>query len=222
MKARIIIFSIALLLLNSCIVKSLFPFYTKKAISFEKKLIGVWNGDDKEQWEIISFNKAYLEDRKVKNESELSKKDLEEYKSNKDGYFVTVTQDDKEATFVAMPFKVNNQLFLDFSIFDVDIPILDLAEYHLVGMHSLAKMYILPDNSIKLKWLGEERLSELIELDKVKIKYEKTGVGGSGFLLTASSEELQKFIKKYMASKDDTKWEGGENQIIVNLKKKDG
>jgi len=222
MKTRIFIFLIALLLLNSCIVKSLFPFYTKKSISFEKKLIGVWNGDDKQQWEIVSFGAELLKDKGVQNESELSKKDLKEYEKFKNGYFVTVSEENKEATFVAMPFKVNNQLFLDFSIFDVDIPILELAEFHLVGMHSLAKIYMLPDNSIKLKWLGEERLSELIELDKVKIKYEKTGVGDSGFLLTASSGELQKFIKKYMGSNDDSKWEDGEEQIIVNLQKKDG
>jgi len=221
MKARIIILSIALLLLNSCIVKSLFPFYTKNSISFEEKIIGIWNDGEKQQWEIVSFGAEYLKDKGVQNESELTKNDLEEYKRFKDGYVVLVTQDNKEATFFAMPFKINNQLFLDFSIFDVDIPILDLAEYHLVGMHSLAKIYILPDNSIRLKWLGEELFGELLELDKVKIKYEKTGVGDSGFLLTASSEELQKFIKKYMGSLDDTKWEGGEHQIIVNLKKQD-
>ena len=76
-----------------------------------------------------------------------------------------------------MPFKIKNQLFLDF------IPIEDreseqahnnLYQMHLIETHTLAKFDITSDNEISIKWL--------------------------------SSKELVKFIEKYMDSKDEDKW----------------
>jgi hypothetical protein len=91
---------------------------------------------------------------------------------------------------------------------DVDLKeINELANYHLMGMHSLVKVEFTEDyGKVNLKYFGEKKLSELINSNKIKIKHEKTGHNETGYLLTASSIELQKFIKKYMNSKDDDKW----------------
>lgn len=54
MKIRNTILVIAgILLLSSCVVKSLNPFYTKKSISFDKRFIGKWTDSKKGVWTVI-------------------------------------------------------------------------------------------------------------------------------------------------------------------------
>ncbi len=208
MKTKRIILILGLFLLNSCIVKSLFPFYTKSSISFEQRFIGIWNDDKLNRCEVFSFGEKYLEGLKVNSASELSKQEYDEYIKYKEGYFVEISEAEKKATFVAIPFKIKNEIFLDFQLFDIDLSAINsLGATHLVGMHSLVKMEFSEDfGMVNLKWFGEKKLKQLLDQDKIKIKHEKTGVNDSGFILTASSEELQKFIKKYMDSNDKDKW----------------
>ncbi len=63
----------------------------------------------------------------------------------------------------------------------------------------------LNDNKVDINWFSSEKLMELLEQDKIKIKHERVGFGET-ILLTASSEELQEFIKKYLNSNDADKW----------------
>ena len=217
MKTRQIILLAGLFFLNSCIVKSLFPFYTQDSISFEQRFIGTWQDDKNNRCVVFSFKDKYLEDRMVQLPSELSEEDLKEYDRYKDGYFVELSEDHKNATFVAIPFRIKGQIFLDFTLFDVDMSNLNsLASSHLVGMHTLVKMEFSEDfGMVNLKWFGEKKLTELLEEDRIRIKYERTGVNDSGYILTASTEELQKFITKYMDSNEKDKW---ATEIEYNFK----
>jgi hypothetical protein len=76
---------------------------------------------------------------------------------------------------------------------------------HLIKTHSLAKLDMDSNNSISIKWLDEDKLKFLLNNDKIKIKHEKVGFDET-ILLKASSEELVKFIQKYMNSEDEEKW----------------
>jgi hypothetical protein len=80
-----------------------------------------------------------------------------------------------------------------------------LFKMHLIKTHSLAKLDMVSNNSISIKWLDEDKLKFLLNNDKIKIKHEKVGFDET-ILLTASSEELVKFIQKYMNSEDEEKW----------------
>ncbi len=210
MKNRRFIFVMGVFLLNSCIVKSLFPFYTKDSISFEQKFIGKWHDEKNNYCEVFSFKEMYLKDKKVSSPEDLSEEDLEEYKMYKDGYYVELSDEERNASFVAMPFKIRDQLFLDFSLFDVDMNTINpVATGHLVGMHTLAKLeFSNDDNSVELLWFSEKKLVQLLEEDRIKIKHERTGVNQTGYLLTASSEELERFITKYIDSDIQDKWKG--------------
>jgi len=57
MKTRNFLLALSLLILSSCIVKSLHPFYTKKSIFFEKRLIGNWQDTKKGSWKVIQFKR---------------------------------------------------------------------------------------------------------------------------------------------------------------------
>lgn len=144
---------------------------------------------------------------------------------NKDGSPIDPTTDEsqnpgfykkKVSWFMAMPFKINNQLFLDFTPLDNYIQrenINSLLENHSIETHSLAIVNQVSKNKFDISWLAAGKVDSLIDNKKIKIKHEKYGVNAflnQSTLLTAPPEELQSFIKKYMNSKDEKKWDGGK------------
>ena len=218
MKTRLIICLSALLLLNSCIIHSLFPFYTAGTISFKNTFLGIWkdkkNSDDR--W-IINSNENI--NRIIKHTYiSRSEKEIDLQTKYKQGYFAIheEVKANRISIFLAMPFKIGNQLFLDFTPLIYDEDINNLVSYHLIPTHSLAKFDILDDNTIDIKWLSSEKIGDLIEDNKIKINYEKVGFEEESILLTASPDELQKFIKKYMASSDTNKW---KTDVKLSLKR---
>ncbi|RIA09474.1 hypothetical protein OE09_1312 [Flavobacteriaceae bacterium MAR_2010_72] len=206
------------LLLSSCVVKSLYAFYTHDLLHFEPKLIGNWNDSENAHWKILPFKEVILKENQKTKPSELNKDELALYNTYKAGYVVYYEKDSTKTTFLAMPFKINNQLFLDFT------PIEDreseqnennLYKMHLINSHSLAKLDIDANDQVIIKWLDEDKLKALLDEDRIKIKHEKVGFDQT-ILLTASSEELVKFIEKYISSGDVDKW---KTDVEVKLKR---
>jgi hypothetical protein len=89
---------------------------------------------------------------------------------------------------------------------------------HLIGTHTLAKFDFLNENEVAISWFSSKKLEQLLDEDKIKIKHEQVGFAETT-LLTASSEELRKFLKRYMDSKDNDKW---KTDVEINLKRADG
>ena len=139
------LFIVLALLLSSCVVKSLRAFYTKDILYFESKLIGNWMDSENANWTISPFGEFLLKESQKSKPSELDADDFKLYNQYKEGYMVKYNKDSIETYYLAMPFKINNQLFLDF------IPIEDrelndsdnnLYKMHLVSIHTLAKVNI--------------------------------------------------------------------------------
>ena len=214
------LFIILALLFSSCVVKSLHAFYTKDILFYEAKFIGHWNDSENASWTIQAFKDVILKENDKQNPSELKPDELRLYNNYKEGYVVDFEKDSTKTTFLAMPFKINNQLFLDFTPIEdreSDKTNNDLYKMHLVKTHTLAKLDIESDNTMSIKWLDQDKIESLLNENKIKIKYEKVSVDET-ILLTASSEELVKFIEKYMASEDEDKW---KTDVEVNLKRTD-
>ncbi|MCT4698426.1 hypothetical protein [Tenacibaculum haliotis] len=212
----------SILLLSSCVVKSLNPFYTKDTISFDKKFIGEWEDSRKGTWKVLRFTNVLFNDNKTNIDTtynkgslnikvkvspvNLSKEDKLLYSKYKNSYAILRTYNDKEVVFIATPFKINDQMFLDFFPLENQEGIDNLLESHFVYTHSLVKYDVKTNGTIDIKWLDEDKIKTLFEEKKIKIKHETTGMLNEKYLLTASSKELQKFVKKYMASNDSEKW----------------
>lgn len=215
------LFIVLALLMTSCVIKSLHAFYTPDILYFEPKFVGHWLDSDTVQWNIQSFGKTFLKENHKENPSELDADELRMYNSYKEGYVVYYEKENTKTTFLAMPFKINNQLFLDFTPIDdreSEKAQNDLYQVHLIRTHSLAKLDMVSNDSVSIKWLDEDKVKALLDNDKIKIKYEKVGFDET-VLLTASSEELVKFIEKYMNSEDEEKW---KTDIEFNLKRVNG
>ena len=204
MKIRNTILIIAgILLLSSCVVKSLNPFYTKKSISFDKRFIGKWTDSKKGVWTVIPFKDEITKDNPIEK---MKKEDLQLYKEYKNSYYIQREYKGEEAIFLVTPFKVNNQTFLDFYPLEYQDDINNLLESHLIYTHSLVKYDVEKNGEIEVRWLDEDKIDALFKEKRIKIKHKKVGTLKDKYLLTASSRELEKFIEKYMNSKDDEKW----------------
>lgn len=219
MKARkllIPLFIISALLLNSCIVKSLFPFFTAETVYYEKAFIGIWedDNDDKGNWEVKSFKEEFLKTNTKHKVSELSEDDLNMYNKYKEGYFIRYSKKNSETLFLGMPFKIGDELFVDFTLAEINKPQLNiLTILHFNPVHTLAKFEVLENDRLSIKWLDEEKINNLFEQKRIKIKHEKVGFDNS-YLLTSSPQELQKFIKKYLTSNNSDIW---SSDIKFNL-----
>lgn len=72
MKLRHLIFIVGVFLLNSCIVKSLNPFYTEDKIISDLRLEGKWQSKGG-FWEITSFTEMWEEHNKSEEITEVIK-----------------------------------------------------------------------------------------------------------------------------------------------------
>lgn len=214
MKTKSLIVLMGLLLLNSCIVKSLNPFYTKDKIHYDKSIVGNWNGSSGD-WNIMSLEERIKEDaRKNKKEDslnedvKLSKEDHKLIKKYEQSYVVEISKNDKDAMFIATPFKVDEHLFLNFTLIEYGTDELNgLAAQHLLSTHSACLVEYEGKNKVRLKWLDEKIVKSLLEANALKIKHERTGIEEDELILTASSTELYRFLEKFMSSTIDDKWE---------------
>jgi len=220
MKARNLIAILGLLLLNSCIVKSLNPFYTKDKVVYEEKLEGNWKSKSA-TWKIKPF-KVLMEEHK-KSGDNLSESDKKTFENYKDSYVLEYT---KNATtnkiekfsfsyFIVTAFKVDEHLFLNFFPMEYETESLNnLVTQHILNTHSVCKVDFLEDDSIKLKWLHEDVIGRLIESHNLKIKYEQTGIHND-LVLTAKSKDLYRFLDKFMSSNIENKWEKDQSYTLV-------
>jgi hypothetical protein len=208
MKTKSIIFALIILLFNSCLVKSLNPFYTKDVVSFDSSLLGTWSSKGSNKWIIEDLKDKVLRENNVNSVEELNDANKKMYEEFKGAYFVSITEGSAESYFLVVPFKIDDQLFLDFSPFTVESDLSSLTQSHLLNAHSLVKLDVLNDGKVRLNWFDEDRIKDLFKQNKIKIKHQK--IRGSLFeeqiLLTAKPKELQKFIRKYMASNNEEKW----------------
>jgi hypothetical protein len=185
-------------LLQGCIVKSLHPFYLQTDVIYKKELINTWLDQDGHKWSISQ----------VKDEP--------------NAYEMTFTKDDRSATFLAHLFKLQDNLFLDFRPLASDGSVNDLFEMHLLPSHSVAKVVKLNDEIVEIKWFNEEWLHKLFSQNRIKISHEIIVEENSGkdedktYVLTASTEELRKFLIKY--GNDQSAFEG-DNAMEITLKR---
>jgi len=210
MKTKLIILTgILAMMMSSCLVKSLHPFYTEKDLIYKPELIGTWLGKDSTTWEISQhkvFN-GFLKDEKPTP-----------------GYDIVYTDQKGTSKFLAHLFNAGGYLYLDFYLPDLEGP--DLAVMHLVPAHTLAGVE-LSGNQITIKWYNEEWLVKLFNDNRIRIAHERIpfdldekNPDNFQVVLTAPTADLQKFISKYGNDPEAFKTGKKESEYTFVLKKK--
>ena len=189
MKTRnYILISLVILLMSGCFVKSLHPFYKENEAIFNQELTGDWLGDDSSTWKIEQGKKF----------TGLFKPDMPEK-----SYLITYTDKKGVALFKVCLFKLGNRYFFDFYPEEIESTN-ELMAIHLVPMHTVARVDFSPEKMM-IQWYNEEWLIGLFRQNKIRIAHEKVPINDGKMeednfqvVLTASTDDLQKFMLKYM------------------------
>lgn len=175
-------------LLNSCLIKSLHPFYFEKDVIFQKELIGDYIDQDSAKWEIRQhkISKGFFNGDSLDNSYDVSY------------YGKDVTKN----LFNVHIFKLNGNTYLDFFPLKEFESNEELTSYHIIYSHSLAKIEATSGSDIKISWFNESWLNTLFKENRIRISHEVISNPDNkkeepSYALTASTAELQKFIIKY-------------------------
>ncbi len=185
MKARnIIIILISSLFFTGCVVYSFYPLYTEKDLFANEILTGEWIDDDGSQW---NFEHTYNGEKLPENIDSTS-------------YILNlVDKDSLKSEFSVHIIKLGGDYFLDFYLEDfLGDNNLNLASFHIIPVHTFAKLTV-TNNQLQINWFDQDWLEGLIKENKIRIHHEKND---DYILLTAKPCELQKFVTKYVNSKE--------------------
>ena len=167
----------------SCI-PSLYPLYREKDLILDEKLLGRFGEPDEEEyyWEFKLLDTSI--DRGMDDG----------WRQFKSGYTyrLTVMEEGISEEFAAHLLRLGEYLYLDF--FPVNYTIVPaMLEISMAPSHIFARVEIEEENLI-LHFFDMDWLEDLIEKDRIKISHIYTN---ERIILTARTEELQKFILKF-------------------------
>jgi hypothetical protein len=178
-------------------ITSLHPLYTEKDLVFDKRLLGTWHSDSlAASWKLENLMEKELAPYKDPKE----RKDKEGFKSqfiNKNTYLLTYTEKGEKAEFLLNLVKLDNTYYIDLypgSQKEKN----SLLEDHYLPVHSYAKIKI-EEGGFELYYLNAELLYKLLNENRIKIKHESLDYYK---VITASTEELQKFVIKFADHKE--------------------
>ncbi len=174
---------LTLLFLSGCLVSSLHPFYKEKDKYFDPVMLGTWVDGDSCIWTI----EQYMVPEGIMN-PEIADS----------SYRVTYYEDDEIAVLQGTLFQLNGVSYVDFTPEKGESHFTsDMTGFHHIPVHTLARVQFDMD-SLLIYWYGDEWLNELFEQNRIRIKHETIDAPDyDRHVLTASTDELQKFIKKY-------------------------
>jgi hypothetical protein len=174
-----LLITVMAVLLQGCIVKSIHPFFRESDVVFKKELLGTWTDQDNRQWVI---------------------KPIKE----KPNAYEMLRHGENDVTFAAHLFSLQGELYFDFfpvsSDSNEDFALFTL---HLMPTHSIAKVDVLTKDEIRIKWHNEAWMQSLFDQNRIKISHEVLSDETSRddkdkiYILTAETDELQKFVVKY-------------------------
>jgi hypothetical protein len=167
-------------IVGSCI-PSLYPLYRQKDLLRDERLEGLYETDEDDYWKI----------RRLDPDFEKGKGDWRQYNSGYT-YKLNVREDDEMEEFALHLLRLGGDLYLDFFPVDYDIRH-SFLDMHLVPTHIFAKVE-LTERAMIIHFFDIEWLEDLIEEKRIKISHVELP---DRYLLSARTEELQKFITKF-------------------------
>ena len=172
MKALTKISLVCFLLISTGCVTSLYPLYTEDEVIFDPNLLGFWvSKDSAESWEIT--------------------------KTGKKQYDILYTDEEgKTGAFTAHFLKFGGHTFLDLTPVKPSLSQNDFYQSQFLTTHTFL-LVSETTRGYQISYLEPKWLEELLARDPKLIRHER--VSGE-ILLTASPEELQKFIRAHLNS----------------------
>lgn len=181
MKLRLIVIALLMIAMSACNIASLHPLFTKESLIFRSDILGNWENkeDDINDWIFKS------------NEDE-----------NLPGYDVVFTTNDfTNSKLDTFSYKVHLVKLGDYYFFDFERKLTENEEAKytafispLISSHSFARVEF-KNRQVIIRFFDYDFLKTLFEQQKIRLKHER--LSNDNIVLTAPTEELQKFVLKY-------------------------
>ena len=190
----------------SCI-NSLNPLVTYKDVVKDGRLVGEWTSADRD-FKIESFPESKFAQEIEKSISgnnvhtPLSGKEKTDSILYSKAYIVTYSQANVTYSFVAALMKIDGKYFMDLypvGIYDNDGKEVEMNKYgvEFMAAFTLARLDISADGkNAEIRFVDGDFVRSQVEGANMRVKYESDKITGS-FIITASTTELQQFMKKY-------------------------
>jgi hypothetical protein len=194
-RAKIILMLLFGLPLCGCVPQlSLYPLWDKEHLASEPALVGTWAKED--GTESIQFKeedqRRYLVVYSAKDEEESAQSSYTVHMVRLEGTLFFDFEPDPNA----LEKRLKPELYLP-----------------LVSAHFFARASVQGDE-LRLAVLDDEAFLKKIKNDKIDIRYDRPIPGNDDHVLTAKTEEIQKFLSKHAADKD--LWEEKTFHRVVN------
>jgi hypothetical protein len=180
MKSKWMIAAVAVCLAAGC-VPSVHPWYADKDVTFEEKLLGVWQQEKEDT--LWTFEKGTGESK---------------------GYRLTIVskhKDKEPARLVAALFKINGKMYLDmFPAGDSLENANEFFQIQIIGVHQLLRIDSIQP-TVQFHMLNPDAFGKMLKAKPDLLAHESPG-DGDGVLLTASTEKLQKFLAEHADDED--------------------
>jgi len=174
MKTKKFLFYLLAVILGGCI-PSLNSLFTENELIFEEKLLGTWAEDDsRETWQF----KRGSDD------------------PNEKFYEMSYTNSDGEGLFFAGLGKINDMMFLNIFPHEPELDKTnDFYKFHILRVNTFIKIEQI-EPTLKMAVMNPDTIKEMLEKDPNIIKHEIIE-DGDRILLTASTQQLQQFMKEH-------------------------
>ncbi len=182
MKARTFLLILGITAIVVSCIPSLYPLYREKDLLLDEKLEGTFNSGENEYWKIRHLDSGETGDLQG------------DWKSYRSGYTyrLSVTEEGVTEDFALHLLKLGQHQYLDFFPVGYDIRP-DFLEMHLAPSHIFARVEI-KDECLVVHFFDPDWLEDLIDKERIRISYVELP---DRYLLTAKTEDLQKFILKF-------------------------
>ena len=226
MKKIIFIMSIAILVTASSCVTTLQPLVTYNTAIADNRLEGAWEQDGEEyivqkvfNSDFYKKNKKDLEKSRKENNGQLSEKDKKDSVLFSKSYLIKYSKDGIQYLLFGSMIKLNGRLFMNFTPADMTEIDTSNAEIEInlsdrISSHTIARVQFTNNNIMKLDFIDGGYVIDQIKAGHMKIKNETDELYDT-FLITASTTELQEFLKKYG---DDSRFFNKENSVTLSRK----
>lgn len=192
--ASISSFVLLSVLLTGCFLQAVHPLVHHTDSELAPGLEGVWEGEDSRWYFINDMNnfRKYLGSK----DRPYTKNSIGQGGTSYFVFFKTLEDDSDTTMFIGATIELNGNYYLDLYPTDKSIKEYELIDYHMFPVHTFSRIDI-RNNQLSIEFFEDEWIRDQLNNNRVRLKHEKLGSLGQGILITASTEELQKFVIKY-------------------------
>lgn len=185
---------------SGCFLKSVHPLVEEENAILYPGLEGIWETDD-QRWTFINDISKFpnLEEFFLATDAEIDEDDALDI-GNAYMILFEYLEDQKADTaiFIGAVTELNEAYFLDLYVFAKSLSKIEDSEptfvdNHFFPVHTFSKIEI-ADQVLSIEMFKSSFIRELISANRVRIKHEKAD---DTILITASTDELRKFVEKY-------------------------